>query len=51
LPPGERALHEPYLAAARSRMAKEAWEKAWTEGREMDFEEAISYTLGKEAGA
>ena len=26
--PGERALHEPYLASARSELGEEAWEEA-----------------------
>ena len=41
----ERALREPYLAVARSRMQEAAWQKACTEGRAMTLEEAISYAL------
>jgi predicted ATPase/DNA-binding SARP family transcriptional activator/DNA-binding CsgD family transcriptional regulator len=48
LPPGEWALHEPYLAAARSRLGEEAWKKALAEGREMTLEQAAEYALSKE---
>ena len=48
LPPGERALHEPYLAAARSRLGESAWEEALAEGRAMTLEEATEYALAKE---
>ena len=48
LPPGDRALHEPYLAAARSRLGEEAWEEALAEGRAMALEEAAEYALSKE---
>jgi tetratricopeptide (TPR) repeat protein len=41
----ERRLHEPYLAAARSRTDQATWEAAFTEGRSMTIEEAISYAL------
>jgi predicted ATPase/class 3 adenylate cyclase len=43
--PAERALREPYLAAARAQLEEAAWECAWAEGRAMTFEEAISYAL------
>jgi hypothetical protein len=42
---GEHALREPYLMAARTSIAGEVWEMAWKEGREMTFEEAVSYAL------
>jgi predicted ATPase/class 3 adenylate cyclase/Tfp pilus assembly protein PilF len=42
---GEHALREPYLMAARTSIAGEVWETAWKEGREMTFEEAVSYAL------
>ena len=51
LPPGERALHEPYLAAARSQLGEEAWEADLAEGRAMSLEEAVEYALSKEGTA
>jgi predicted ATPase/DNA-binding CsgD family transcriptional regulator len=42
---GDRALQEPYLSAARSRLAEASWEAAWSEGRKMSFEDAIEYAL------
>ena len=45
LPSGERALHEPYLAAARSRLGEAVWEEAVAEGRAMSLEEATEYAL------
>jgi non-specific serine/threonine protein kinase len=47
LPPGERALHEPYLASARSRLGEAAWEEALGDGRAMSLEEAAEYALAK----
>ena len=41
----DRALVEPYLAEARSRTDEAAWLEAWTEGRSMAYEEAVSYAL------
>jgi hypothetical protein len=46
--PGEHALREPYLMAARTSIASEVWETAWKEGHEMTFEEAVSYALREE---
>jgi DNA-binding NarL/FixJ family response regulator len=46
--PRERALREPYLGAARSRLDEVAWEKAFTEGRAMGMEEAVEYALSRE---
>ena len=43
--PRERALREPYLAAARDSTEETEWEEAWEEGRKMTFEEAVSYAL------
>jgi len=43
--PKERALREPFLDAARSRLGEARWEAIWAEGRVMTFEEAISYAL------
>jgi predicted ATPase/DNA-binding SARP family transcriptional activator/DNA-binding CsgD family transcriptional regulator len=48
LSPGERALHEPYLASARSRLGEVAWEEALAKGRSMSLEEAAEYALAKE---
>jgi non-specific serine/threonine protein kinase len=50
-PPGEHALREPYLAAARSRLDESAWKAALSEGQAMTFEEAVSYALEAEAGS
>ena len=48
--PGESALQEPYLAAARSQLDDRSWQEAWTEGRAMTLEEVIPYTLEEKAG-
>jgi tetratricopeptide (TPR) repeat protein len=45
---GEDALTGPYLAAARSQLDEAAWQEAWTQGRAMTLEEAISYALQEE---
>lgn len=50
LPPGDRALHEPYLAAARRRIGSTAWEGAMTEGRAMPLEEAVERALDQGGG-
>jgi tetratricopeptide (TPR) repeat protein len=44
----ERRLHEPYLAAARSRMGESEWSEAWQEGWAMTLDEAVSYALERE---
>jgi hypothetical protein len=49
LEPGERALQESYLAAARSQLNETSWQEAWAAGRAMTPEEAIAYAL-EEAG-
>jgi predicted ATPase/DNA-binding SARP family transcriptional activator/DNA-binding CsgD family transcriptional regulator len=49
LPPGERALHEPYLASARSELGEAAWEERLAEGRAMSLDRAAVYSLAKEA--
>jgi predicted ATPase/class 3 adenylate cyclase len=41
----DRALREPYLTAARSRMQEAAWARVWAEGLAMTFDEAVSYAL------
>jgi DNA-binding CsgD family transcriptional regulator len=46
--PNERAVQEPYLVAARSRLDEAAWEAAFAEGRTMTFEEAVEYALSEE---
>ena len=47
-PPSERAMQEPYLVAARSRLDEAAWEAALAEGRAMGLEQAIDYALSEE---
>ena len=44
----ERMLHEPQLAAARSRLDEATWEAAFTEGKTMGLEEAVEYALSEE---
>ena len=51
LSPGERALHEPYLAAARSRLGEADWEEALAEGRAKSLEEARMRSLREEQPA
>ena len=46
--PRERALREPYLADARSRLDGAVWEAMLEEGRAMSLEEAIGYALSEE---
>jgi predicted ATPase/DNA-binding SARP family transcriptional activator/DNA-binding CsgD family transcriptional regulator len=48
LPPGERVLHEPYLASARSRLGEVAWEEALAKGQAMSLDEAVEYALARE---
>jgi len=50
-PPRERALGEPYLAAARSRLSEAEWDVAFAEGRNMGLEEAVEYALSEEETA
>jgi predicted ATPase/class 3 adenylate cyclase len=45
---GERALQEPYVSAARSKLDESSWQEVWAEGRAMTLEEAVSYALGEE---
>ncbi len=47
LAPGERALHEPYLAAARSQQGEAVWEETLAEGRTISLEEAVEYALSE----
>jgi hypothetical protein len=47
--PRERALREPFLGAARSRLEEATWEAAWAQGRAMTFEDAIAYALKRYA--
>ena len=42
---GDRALNEPYLDAARSRLGDARWEEALSEGRAMTLERATAYAL------
>jgi len=46
--PGEAALREPYLAAARSELDEASWEEAWAEGQAMSMEQATEYALSQE---
>jgi predicted ATPase/DNA-binding SARP family transcriptional activator/DNA-binding CsgD family transcriptional regulator len=46
--PRERAIREPYLADARSRLDGEVWETKLEEGRAMTLEEAMGYALSEE---
>src|SRR5215217_7198462 len=48
LPPGDRELHEPYLAAARSRLGERAWEEALAGGRTMSLDQAAEYAIARE---
>jgi predicted ATPase/DNA-binding SARP family transcriptional activator/DNA-binding CsgD family transcriptional regulator len=48
LPPGDRALHEPHLSAARSRLEEAVWEDLLAEGRAMSPKEAAEYALSSE---
>jgi DNA-binding CsgD family transcriptional regulator len=48
LSPSERALHEPYLNSARSRLEETAWEEALAEGRAMSLDRATEYALSTE---
>ncbi len=45
LPPDERAILEPYLAAARAQLEEASWEAAFAEGQAMSLEEATEYAL------
>jgi predicted ATPase/DNA-binding SARP family transcriptional activator/DNA-binding CsgD family transcriptional regulator len=49
LPPGDRALHEPYLTSARSRLGKTKWDEALSAGRALSLDEAAAYALDKGA--
>jgi predicted ATPase/DNA-binding XRE family transcriptional regulator len=41
----DRSLHELTVSAARSRLGDAAFEEAWAEGQEMEFEQAVEYAL------
>jgi non-specific serine/threonine protein kinase len=41
-------MHEPYLAAARSRLGETAWDEALAEGRAMSLDQAAEYALSGE---
>jgi DNA-binding CsgD family transcriptional regulator len=49
--PGERALHEPHLASARSQLEEAAWEEALAEGRAMSLDRAAEYALSRDESA
>ena len=38
------------ISAVRSGMGEEAWEEAWSKGRAMSLDEAVSYALEEAAG-
>jgi predicted ATPase/DNA-binding SARP family transcriptional activator/DNA-binding CsgD family transcriptional regulator len=46
--PRERALREPYMADARSRLNGAVWEAKLEDGRAMSLEEAIGYAMSEE---
>jgi predicted ATPase/DNA-binding CsgD family transcriptional regulator len=46
--PAERAMHEPYLRAARSHLDEASWGAALAEGRAMTFGGAVEYALSEE---
>jgi DNA-binding SARP family transcriptional activator/DNA-binding CsgD family transcriptional regulator len=48
LPTIDRALHRPYLQAARSSLGQAAWKEALTEGRAMSLSVAVEYALAEE---
>ena len=45
------ALYERTVAAVRSRLGEPVFEKAWAEGRSMDFDRAVEYALSQEEQA
>src|SRR5215207_7191457 len=45
--PAERAIHDPQLVAARSRLDEKSWEAAFAEGQAMSFEDAVEYALSE----
>jgi len=45
--PSERAIREPYLADARSKLDEASWEAAFAEGQAMTFEEAVEYAVSE----
>jgi DNA-binding NarL/FixJ family response regulator len=49
LSPIERAVHEPYLASARSRLGGATWEEVLASGRAMSLDEAAAYALSERA--
>jgi hypothetical protein len=38
-------FHEPHLSLARAQLEDQAWAAAWSEGREMGFEQVVAYAL------
>ncbi|HET7090040.1 MAG TPA: tetratricopeptide repeat protein [Anaerolineae bacterium] len=43
--PGQRALYEHFVTAARAQLDEATFEAAWAEGRAMTLEQAIEYAL------
>ncbi len=50
IPPHEEREHERVAAAARAALGDDAFDQAWREGRAMNLEEAVRYTLGGQTG-
>jgi predicted ATPase/DNA-binding CsgD family transcriptional regulator len=48
LGPAERHFYEPYISAARARLGKDAFEKAWAKGRGITLEEVYEYAFSSE---
>jgi DNA-binding CsgD family transcriptional regulator/tetratricopeptide (TPR) repeat protein len=51
LPPGDQALHETYLAGARSRLGEKEWEVELAEGRATSLDRVVEYALSREESA
>jgi len=47
LPPVERPRYEQLVAAVRTSIGEAAFAAAWTAGREMTAERAVTYALGE----
>jgi hypothetical protein len=43
----DRAIADPYLDAARSRIGPLKWQSSWRRGQAMGLDQAVSYALGK----
>lgn len=47
LPPPERDRYQPVWAAAQQQVTESDWQSAWAEGRQMSFDQALTYALGE----